>query len=78
MSGITGSAMTMASDSSKSTPAADADELTLLLEAARRATWSAKHGPAHLRSGRFFIAAHLDAHASSRLVESEHRPKQTE
>lgn len=28
-------------------------ELEVLLEAARRATWDALHGPAHLRSGRF-------------------------
>lgn len=27
-------------------------ELDLLLEAARRATWDAIHGPRHLRSGR--------------------------
>ncbi len=67
MSGIIGSAITTASDSSKGTPAAEADEVTWLLEAARRATWSAKHVPAYLRSGCFFIAAHLDAHASSRL-----------
>lgn len=29
-------------------------ELELLLEAARRATWDALHGPMHLRSGRFY------------------------
>jgi hypothetical protein len=28
-------------------------ELDVLLEAARRATWDAIHGPRHLRSGRF-------------------------
>ncbi len=28
-------------------------ELEILLEAARRATWEALHGPRHLRSGRF-------------------------
>ncbi|MFT4514930.1 MAG: hypothetical protein ACI91B_003643, partial [Planctomycetota bacterium] len=28
-------------------------ELDVLLEAARRATWDALHGPRHLRSGRF-------------------------
>ncbi|MBM3495715.1 MAG: hypothetical protein FJX72_15530 [Armatimonadetes bacterium] len=28
-------------------------ELEVLLEAARRATWDALHGPTHLRSGRF-------------------------
>ena len=55
-------------------PAPEADALTLLLEVARRATWDAKHGPAHLRSGRFFIAAHLDAHASSRLVQAAPNP----
>jgi hypothetical protein len=32
---------------------ADARELEVLLEAARRATWDALHGPAHLRSGRY-------------------------
>jgi hypothetical protein len=28
-------------------------KLAVLLEAARRATWDALHGPRHLRSGRF-------------------------
>ena len=28
-------------------------DLEILLEAARRATWDALHGPRHLRSGRF-------------------------
>jgi hypothetical protein len=46
----------------------EADELSLLLEAARRANWDAKHGPPHLRSGRFFISANLEAHASNRLM----------
>ena len=32
----------------------DDRELEILLEAARRATWDALHGPRHLRSGRFF------------------------
>ena len=32
---------------------ADARELEVLFEAARRATWDALHGPAHLRSGRY-------------------------
>jgi hypothetical protein len=59
------------SDSSASIPAPEADELDLLLEAARRATWDAKHGPSHLRSGRFFIAANLNAHASNKLTGSE-------
>ena len=31
----------------------DDPELEILLEAARRATWDALHGPRHLRSGRF-------------------------
>jgi hypothetical protein len=31
----------------------DERELEALLEAARRATWDALHGPRHLRSGRF-------------------------
>jgi hypothetical protein len=31
----------------------DDGELQILLEAARRATWDALHGPMHLRSGRF-------------------------
>jgi hypothetical protein len=35
----------------KNTPAEN--ELEALLEAARRATWDALHGPVHLRSGRF-------------------------
>ena len=37
--------------------------LELLQEAARRANWDAQHGPVHLRTGRFFISAVLDAHA---------------
>jgi hypothetical protein len=37
--------------------------LELLEEAARRANWDAQHGPVHLRTGRFFISAVLDAHA---------------
>jgi len=32
---------------------ADARELEVLFEAARRATWDALHGPTHLRSGRY-------------------------
>ena len=32
---------------------ADEQELEILIEAARRATWDALHGPIHLRSGRF-------------------------
>jgi hypothetical protein len=28
-------------------------KMAVLLEAARRATWDALHGPRHLRSGRF-------------------------
>ena len=58
--------MTMDSDSSQ--PASDRDEartLELLLEAARRANWDAQNGPRHLRSGRFFVSAAQDAHASS-------------
>jgi hypothetical protein len=31
-----------------------ARELEILLEAARRATWDALHGPTHLRSGRYY------------------------
>lgn len=34
----------------------------LLLEAARRANWDATHGPAHLRSGRFFISELHEQH----------------
>ena len=68
-------AMKTASDSSASAPPAEADELALLLEAARRATWDAKHGPAHLRSGRFFITASLRAHASDKLA-SPQAPKE--
>jgi hypothetical protein len=63
----------MASDSSVSVPVREADELTLLLEAARRATWDAKHGPIHLRSGRFFIAESLNAHASEGLSVETHK-----
>lgn len=67
MSGTTGSAMTTASDSSTCSGEDESSELALLLEAARRANWNAKHGPAHLRTGRFFVAAHLEAHSSARL-----------
>jgi hypothetical protein len=31
----------------------DETELEIMLEAARRATWDALHGPRYLRSGRF-------------------------
>lgn len=68
MSRSTGLVMKKASDSSASTTVIEADELALLLEAARRANWDAKHGPRHLRSGRFFISANLEAHASNRLM----------
>ena len=40
------------------------EDLELVLEAARRANWDAQHGPAHLRSGRFFISELHKAHAS--------------
>ena len=39
--------------STKARSEADERELKILLEAARRATWDALHGPAHLRSGRY-------------------------
>lgn len=39
--------------STKTRSEADERELEVLLEAARRATWDALHGPAHLRSGRY-------------------------
>jgi hypothetical protein len=58
----TGSAIPTASDSSQGDP--ERNRLAALLEAARRATWDAKHGPAHLRSGRFFISEAFDAHSS--------------
>ena len=50
-----GSVMKKASDWSASIPVSEVEELDLLLEAARRATWDAKHGPKHLRSGGFFM-----------------------
>lgn len=62
-----GSVMKTASDSSASVPMSEDEEMDLLLEAARRANWEAMHGPAHLRSGRFFISPHLDAHTSDWL-----------
>lgn len=40
------------------------EDLELVLEAARRANWDAQHGPAHLRSGRFFISELHKAHSS--------------
>jgi hypothetical protein len=33
-----------------------ATKLEILLEAARRATWDALHGPKHLRAGRFRLS----------------------
>jgi len=39
--------------STKAGSEADEQELEVLLEAARRATWDALHGPRHLRSGRY-------------------------
>ena len=52
--GIIGSA-TIEDFDLTTTPASDQrdPDLELLLEAARRATWDALHGPRHLRSGRF-------------------------
>jgi len=41
-----------------------AEDLELVLEAARRANWDAQRGPAHLRSGRFFISEKFMAHSS--------------
>lgn len=41
-----------------------AEDLELVLEAARRANWDAQRGPAHLRSGRFFISELHKVHAS--------------
>jgi len=41
-----------------------AEDLELVLEAARRANWDAQHGPAHLRTGRFFISELHEAHTS--------------
>lgn len=45
------------------------EDLDLVLEAARRANWDAKHGPAHLRTGRFFITELHEAHASKPSAE---------
>ena len=39
--------------STKTRTEADEQEHEILIEAARRATWDALHGPTHLRSGRF-------------------------
>jgi len=50
--GIIGSATMEAYDLSTTTRNDD-QELETLLEAARRATWDALHGPTYLRSGRF-------------------------
>ena len=47
--------MTKDSDLSNSDESPEEREaLELVLEAARRANWDALHGPAHLRSGRYF------------------------
>jgi hypothetical protein len=54
----------MKKDSNSSQPKPRVTEdLELVLEAARRANWDAQHGPAHLRSGRFFISELHEAHA---------------
>jgi len=54
IAGTTGSAMKEAYNlSTKNETDADQQELEALLEAARRATWDALHGPRHLRSDRF-------------------------
>jgi hypothetical protein len=71
-----GSVMKTASDSLPSTQTPEVDELTLLLEAARRANWDAMHGPRHLRSGRFFISENLNVHASNKLSSTEQSPEQ--
>jgi len=56
----------MTKDSNLSQEKAPATEdLELVLEAARRANWDAQHGPAHLRSGRFFISELHTAHSSA-------------
>lgn len=55
----------MKKDSNSSLPKPQvAEDLELVLEAARRANWDAQHGPAHLRTGRFFISELHEAHAS--------------
>lgn len=52
--GTIGSATNEACDLSTNTPRnEDEAELEIMLEAARRATWDALHGPRYLRSGRF-------------------------
>lgn len=71
-----GSVMKTASDSSASVQSPEVDELALLLEAARRANWDGAHGPSHLRSGRFFISANMNAHASHRLASRESEAEQ--
>ena len=48
--------MTMASNfSNGDTTPEEREALELVLEAARRANWDALHGPAYLRSGRYFV-----------------------
>ena len=47
--------MTMGSDWSNDDATPEEHEaLEVILEAARRANWDAVHGPAYLRSGRYF------------------------
>lgn len=61
--------------STKTGTRADARELEVLLEAARRATWDALHGPAHLRSGRYYPgAAVADAAAQRDAAAPAERP----
>jgi hypothetical protein len=61
--GIIGKVMKKDLNSSLQKPPV-AEDLELVLEAARRANWDAQHGPAHLRTGRFFISEQYEAHAS--------------
>ena len=49
-------------------------ELEILLEAARRATWDALHGPRHLRTGRFRPEAEIQREAPVVEGGGERRP----
>lgn len=61
--------MTKAFDSSPvMTPLTAEQKHEVLLEAARRANWDAMHGPAHLRSGRFFVSQVHTAHLFTGVV----------
>lgn len=62
-SGTIGRPMTKApASTARGIPMTREQKRELLLEAARRANWEATHGPAYLRSGRFFVSELHEQH----------------